>query len=103
MLTDWALDRNATKHGLRIAELAGCPLEPYSELLHCLRSIDPVVLRRAQGDYSVSSPIQNKYDYCAMNVILKLIIERRREKRRIRFWRFLSRHSGRRKRTLPNR
>jgi hypothetical protein len=54
MLTDWALDRNATKHGLRIAELAGCPLEPYADLLHCLRSIDPVDLRRAQGDYSVS-------------------------------------------------
>ncbi|EFX79248.1 hypothetical protein DAPPUDRAFT_225204 [Daphnia pulex] len=52
MLTDWALDRNATKHGYRIAELAGCPLEPYAELLHCLRSIDPVALRRAQGDYS---------------------------------------------------
>jgi len=52
MLTDWALDRNATKHGYRIAELAGCPLDPYEALLHCLRSIDPVVLRRAQGQYS---------------------------------------------------
>ena len=53
MLTDWALDRNASKHGMRIAELAGCPLDPYPDLLHCLRTIDPIALRSAQGDFSV--------------------------------------------------
>jgi acetylcholinesterase len=69
MLTDWALDRNATKHGYRIAELAGCPLEPYADLLHCLRSIDPVALRRAQGDYSVGFTFENIYDYLAIFII----------------------------------
>lgn len=54
MLTDWALDRDARKHGLRIAELANCPLEPYADLLHCLRSMDAIELRRAQGAFSVS-------------------------------------------------
>lgn len=53
MLTEWALDRNTTKHGYRIAELAGCPLEPYADLLHCLRSIDQLVLRNAQKAFSV--------------------------------------------------
>ncbi|KAI9562248.1 hypothetical protein GHT06_013213 [Daphnia sinensis] len=52
MLTEWALDRNTTKHGYRIAELAGCPLEPYADLLHCLRSIDAIALRNAQKAFS---------------------------------------------------
>ena len=56
MLTEWALDRNDTKHGMRIAELAGCPLKPYEDLLHCLRAIDPIALRRAQRKFSVSFP-----------------------------------------------
>ena len=54
MLTDWAVDRNYTKHGMRIAELAGCPLDPYADLLHCLRSIDSIDLRNAQIAFSVS-------------------------------------------------
>lgn len=53
MLTEWALDRNTTKHGYRIAELAGCPLAPYEDLLHCLRSIDAIALRNAQKAFSV--------------------------------------------------
>jgi carboxylesterase type B len=37
MLAQWALDRDSRKHGLRIADR---PLEPYEDLLHCLRTID---------------------------------------------------------------
>jgi hypothetical protein len=40
MLAQWALDRDSRKHGLRIAEIAGCPLDPYEDLLHCLHTID---------------------------------------------------------------
>lgn len=40
MLVAWALDREPVKHGRRIAEIAGCPLEPYADLLNCLRTID---------------------------------------------------------------
>lgn len=53
MLADWAVDRNSSKHGYVIAELAGCPLEPYADLLHCLRSIDVRTLRDAQLYFSV--------------------------------------------------
>ena len=53
MLADWALDRDDVKHGMRIAELTGCPLDPYEELLHCLRTIDPLALRSAQKTFSV--------------------------------------------------
>jgi len=53
MLTDWALDRKAREHGLRITELAGCPLEPYdgpNGTLHCLRTIDAETLLRAERE-----------------------------------------------------
>jgi Carboxylesterase family len=46
-LADWALDRDGRKHGLRIAELAGCPLANQTELVHCLRTIDAKILLRA--------------------------------------------------------
>lgn len=52
MLAEWALDRHPRKTGLRIAEFAECPLEPYEELLYCLRNMDEVELRRAQQKYS---------------------------------------------------
>jgi len=53
MLAEWALDRHPRKTGLRIAEFAECPLEPYEDLLYCLRNMDEVELRRAQQKYSV--------------------------------------------------
>lgn len=61
MLAEWALDRHPRKTGLRIAELAECPLEPYKELLYCLRNMDEVELRRAQQKYSVQSIILPNY------------------------------------------
>jgi len=42
VLAEWALDRDpkvAEQPCRRVAELAGCPLEPYSDLIHCLRNI----------------------------------------------------------------
>ena len=57
MLADWALDRQARKHGLRIAELTGCPMEPYEDLLYCLRHVDVAVLKRAESDANVRSNI----------------------------------------------
>jgi hypothetical protein len=53
MLADWALDRDARRHGLRIAELAGCPLEPENELVQCLRTVDAQTLLRAEGRANV--------------------------------------------------
>jgi hypothetical protein len=67
MLADWALDRQARKHGLRIAELTGCPMEPYEELLYCLRHVDVSVLKKAESDANVSS------DPTLTNVLTKFI------------------------------
>lgn len=55
MLADWALDRHPRETGLRIAELAGCPLEPESALVDCFRDMDVTTLRNAQKAYSVQN------------------------------------------------
>ena len=55
MLSDWALDRNASAHGYRIAELAGCPLTPYQDLLYCLRNAEPTTLSTAQKQFEVNT------------------------------------------------
>ena len=58
MLTEWALDRKGGQTGYRIAELAGCKMEPYEDLLYCLRNMDEVALHEAQRAFSVSKSIQ---------------------------------------------
>jgi len=62
MLTDWALDRKGRESGLIIAKYAGCPLEPYRDLLECLRTVDVPTLRNAQRRLAV-----NKNNYIGMN------------------------------------
>ena len=57
MLSAWALDRNPRKTGLRVAELAKCPLEPYEDLLCCLRNKDEIELHTALQEYLVISLI----------------------------------------------
>ena len=52
-LADWALDRDGRRHGLRIAELAGCPVANQTELVHCLRTVDAPTLLRAEGRANV--------------------------------------------------
>jgi len=53
ILAEWAFDRNPRPTGLTIAEYAGCPLEPYSDLLDCLRNVSPRLLLDAQAKLSV--------------------------------------------------
>lgn len=53
MFSEWAIDRHPKETGLRIAEFADCPLEPYEDLLYCLRNIDEVELHFAQQKYAV--------------------------------------------------
>lgn len=55
MLAEWAIDKDGRgKAGsLQIAEIAGCPLEPYSALLSCVRNIDVAILTEAYETYSV--------------------------------------------------
>ncbi|XP_046648524.1 bile salt-activated lipase-like [Daphnia pulicaria] len=71
MLADWAVDRNSTKHGYVIAELAGCPLEPYADLLHCLRSVDVKTLRDAQYYFSTNDTLNGGLGFGGQSPIIQ--------------------------------
>jgi hypothetical protein len=56
VLAEWALDRDGRGKAasLKIAEIAGCPLEPYQDLLTCVQNVDAKVLTQAYLTYAVS-------------------------------------------------
>ena len=60
VLAEWAVDRDGRgkKASTRVAEIAGCPLEPYPALLSCVQNIDATNLTLAYGKYSVGHRIQ---------------------------------------------
>ena len=64
VLAEWALDRDGRgkEASLKIAEIAGCPVEPYQDLLTCVQNVDAKVLTQAYLQYAVSSNVcsQNK-------------------------------------------
>lgn len=57
VLAEWAVDRDGRgkKASMRVAEIAGCPLDPYEDLLDCVRTIDAQALIDAYGQFRVSS------------------------------------------------
>jgi hypothetical protein len=56
VLSGWGLNGNGgvKATSLKIAELAGCPLEPYQDLLSCVQNTDAAVLSTAMQEYTVS-------------------------------------------------
>ena len=56
VLAEWAVDRDGQgkKGSTRVAEIAGCPLEPYPALLSCVQNIDATNLTLAYRTYLVS-------------------------------------------------
>ena len=55
VLAEWALDRDGRgkEASLKIAEMSGCPVEPYEDLLICVQNVDAETLTKAYQDYSV--------------------------------------------------
>ena len=55
VLAEWALDRDGRGKvaSVKIAEIAGCPVEPYQELLTCVQNVDAKVLTQAYMEYAV--------------------------------------------------
>ena len=51
-----AIDSDGKTPSTRIAEIAECPLEPYSDLLQCLRTIDAAKLIEAYKTFWVLFP-----------------------------------------------
>lgn len=70
ILTDWAIDRDQITSGRKISEYAGCPLEPYHELVDCLRNVDVKTLMDAQGRYSVNILQNDKI--VTLNIVILL-------------------------------
>ncbi len=56
VLAEWAVDRDGRgkKASTRVAELAGCPLDPYDAMLKCVQNLDATNLTLAYGMYRVS-------------------------------------------------
>lgn len=56
VLAEWALDRDGRGKvaSVAIAEIAGCPVEPYEEMLSCVQTVDAGILSDAYQNYSVS-------------------------------------------------
>lgn len=50
-----AIDKDGKTPSTRVAEIAGCPLDPYPELLNCLRTIPAHNLTEAQRAYWVKA------------------------------------------------
>lgn len=56
VLCGWGIDDigGVKAISLKIAELAGCPLEPYEDLLNCVQTIDAELLSAAMKEYTAS-------------------------------------------------
>jgi len=72
MLTEWALDRKGGYTGYRIAEYAGCPMEPYEALLNCLRNIDEVALHEAQRMFSREDYANNGLGFGGQSPVIQV-------------------------------
>ena len=59
VLAEWALDRDGRgkEASLKIAEMSGCPVEPYEDLLTCVQNVDDEILTQAYQDYSVCNHV----------------------------------------------
>ncbi len=53
ILTPWALDRNPVENAKKVAEIAGCPLEPYAALSSCLRTLPASNITKAYHTFEV--------------------------------------------------
>lgn len=60
VLAEWAIDRDGRgkEASLQVAQIAGCPLDPYEDLLTCVQNIDAQLLVDAYGVYSVRGSLR---------------------------------------------
>ncbi|XP_046449413.1 juvenile hormone esterase-like [Daphnia pulex] len=61
VLCGWGIDDigGVKAISLKIAELAGCPLEPYEDLLNCVQTIDAELLSAAMKEYTNEDKVMN--------------------------------------------
>ena len=72
VLAEWALTQNMEsieEPCKKFAEFTGCPLEPYEDLLHCLRNIPAENLIKAYRQFKVFSILCLNHLLLPINVI----------------------------------
>jgi len=72
ILAPWALDRKPVEAARRIAEIAGCPLEPYLSLLECLRLIDAKNITNAYFDYMAEDNLKGGLGFGGSSPIIQV-------------------------------
>lgn len=74
VLAEWAVDRDGRgkKASTRVAEIAGCPLEPYSELLNCVRHLDAQNLTDAYGEFRKEDLKNGGMGFGASNPVIQI-------------------------------
>ncbi|KAI9552097.1 hypothetical protein GHT06_022434 [Daphnia sinensis] len=74
VLAEWAIDRDGRGRAasLQIAEMAGCPLEPYQDLLTCVRNIDPALLDEAYRDYATADMLKGGLGFSGSNPVIQV-------------------------------
>ncbi|XP_046631314.1 cholinesterase 1-like [Daphnia pulicaria] len=74
VLAEWALDRDGRGKAasLTIAEIAGCPVEPYQDLLTCVQNVDAKVLTQAYQDYASNDMLNGGLGFSGSNPIIQV-------------------------------
>jgi len=74
LIAEWGIDGNGQGKAasLRVAELAGCPLTPYTSLLNCVRNIDAVTLTEAYFRFQAEDMLQGGLGFSASNPVIQV-------------------------------
>ncbi|KZS04109.1 Carboxylic ester hydrolase [Daphnia magna] len=74
VLAEWAVDRDGRgkKASMRVAEIAGCPLDPYEDLLDCVRTIDAQALIDAYGQFREEDLKNGGMGFGASNPVMQI-------------------------------
>ncbi|KAK4035777.1 hypothetical protein OUZ56_027860 [Daphnia magna] len=74
VLAEWALDRDGRGKvaSVAIAELAGCPVEPYEELLSCVQTVDAGLLSEAYQNYSRQDMLNGNLGFSGSNPVIQV-------------------------------
>ncbi|EFX83387.1 hypothetical protein DAPPUDRAFT_240264 [Daphnia pulex] len=74
VLAEWALDRDGRgkEASLKIAEIAGCPVEPYQDLLTCVQNVDAKVLTQAYLTYASNDRLNGGLGFSGSNPVIQV-------------------------------
>ncbi|XP_045023594.1 LOW QUALITY PROTEIN: acetylcholinesterase [Daphnia magna] len=74
VLAEWALDRDGRGKAasLKIAEMSGCPLEPYQDLLTCVQNVDAKTITQAYLDFAAEERFYGGLGFSGSNPVIQV-------------------------------